>query len=56
MMVPKGADTVKKRRVTAKEVAERAGVSTATVSMILNGKGDGNFPEKTWPPGDRRLQ
>ena len=38
---------MKKRRVTAKEVAERAGVSTATVSMILNGKGDGKFPEKT---------
>ena len=38
---------MRKPRVTAKEVARRAGVSEATVSMILNGKGDGKFPEKT---------
>ena len=38
---------MRKPRVTAKEVARRAGVSESTVSMILNGKGDGKFPEKT---------
>ena len=36
-----------KARVTAKDVAKHAGVSTATVSMILNGKSSSKFPEKT---------
>ena len=36
----------KKPRVTAKDVAKLADVSTATVSMILNGQ-SGKFPEKT---------
>jgi LacI family transcriptional regulator len=31
------------RRVTSKEVAERAGVSRAAVSLVLNGRGDGNI-------------
>lgn len=43
----KGGGTVKKPRVTAKDVAKRAGVSEATVSMILNGKSNSKFPEKT---------
>lgn len=38
---------MKEKRVTAKDVAKHAGVSPATVSMILNGSGDGRFPEKT---------
>ena len=38
---------MKKPRVTAKDVAKRAGVSEATVSMILNGKSNSKFPEKT---------
>ena len=37
----------KRKRVTAKDVAERAGVSTATVSMILNGQGTNKFPAQT---------
>lgn len=37
----------KKAKVTAKDVARLAGVSTATVSMILNGQGRSRFPEKT---------
>lgn len=37
---------MKMPRVTAKDVAKRAGVSEATVSMILNGKSS-KFPEKT---------
>lgn len=36
-----------KGKITAKDVAARAGVSAATVSMILNGKGGSKFPEKT---------
>jgi LacI family transcriptional regulator len=36
-----------KRKVTAKDVAACAGVSETTVSMILNGKGEHKFPEKT---------
>ena len=36
---------MKKTKVTVKDVAARAGVSPATVSMILNGKN--KFPEKT---------
>lgn len=39
--------TIKKIKVTAKDVAKRAGVSAATVSMILNGKSSSKFPEKT---------
>lgn len=42
----RGKDKMK-TKVTAKDVAERAGVSPTTVSMILNGKGNGKFPEKT---------
>ena len=38
---------MKKTKVTAKDVAKRAGVSPATVSMILSGKGSSKFPEKT---------
>lgn len=38
---------IKKTKVTAKDVAERAGVSPATVSMILSGKSNSKFPEKT---------
>lgn len=38
---------MKKSKVTAKDVAQRAGVSPATVSMILSGKGSSKFPEKT---------
>jgi len=38
---------MKKRRVTVRDVAERAGVSATTVSMILNGQNDIKFPEKT---------
>lgn len=38
---------IRKERVTAKDVAERAGVSPTTVSMILSGKGNSKFPEKT---------
>ena len=38
---------MKKTKVTARDVAERAGVSPATVSMILSGKGSSKFPEKT---------
>ena len=38
---------IKKVKVTAKDVAKRAGVSPATVSMILNGKSGSKFPEKT---------
>lgn len=34
-------------RVTAKDVAKRAGVSETTVSMILSGKNSGRFPERT---------
>lgn len=39
--------TIKTTRVTVKDVAKRAGVSTATVSMILNGKSSSKFPERT---------
>ena len=45
---------MKKTKVTAKDVAKRAGVSPATVSMILSGKGSSKFPEKTCRR-DRRL-
>ena len=38
---------MKKAKVTARDVAEKAGVSPATVSMILSGKGNSKFPEKT---------
>lgn len=38
---------MKGKKVTAKDVAERAGVSTATVSMILNGTGTTRFPNAT---------
>lgn len=38
---------MRKPKVTVKDVAERAGVSTATVSLILSGKGAGKFPERT---------
>ena len=38
---------MKKAKVTAKDVAKRAGVSPATVSMILSGKSNSKFPEKT---------
>ena len=34
-------------KVTAKDVAKRAGVSETTVSMILNGKSGLKFPERT---------
>lgn len=34
-------------KVTAKDVAKRAGVSPTTVSMILNGESNRKFPEKT---------
>ena len=37
----------KPKKITAKDVAELAGVSTATVSIVLNGKGNGRFPEQT---------
>lgn len=37
----------KEKRVTAKDVAQLAGVSAATVSMILSGRGEAKFPEKT---------
>lgn len=37
----------KEKRVTAKDVAQLAGVSPATVSMILSGRGEAKFPEKT---------
>lgn len=43
----KGVGTIKPTKVTAKDVAQRAGVSPATVSMILNGKSSSKFPEKT---------
>lgn len=36
-----------KGRVTAKDVAQRAGVSATTVSMILNSYGESKFPEET---------
>lgn len=38
---------MKKTKVTARDVAEKAGVSPATVSMILSGKSNSKFPEKT---------
>lgn len=38
---------MRERRVTAKDVAKRAGVSETTVSMILSGKSGRRFPEKT---------
>lgn len=38
---------MKKGKVTAKDVAARAGVSPTTVSMILSGKNSSKFPEKT---------
>src|SRR5580765_4284172 len=31
------------RKATSKHVAERAGVSRAAVSLVLNGRGDGNI-------------
>lgn len=39
---------MKQGKVTAKDVAARAGVSPTTVSMILSGKGADRFPEKTF--------
>lgn len=38
---------MKQAKVTVKDVAKRAGVSPATVSMILSGKSNSKFPEKT---------
>ncbi len=38
---------MKKNRVTAKDVAEKAGVSSTTVSMILNNYKNVSFPEET---------
>lgn len=38
---------MKPKRVTAKDVAKRAGVSQTTVSMILNGGNESKFPEET---------
>lgn len=38
---------MKAKKVTAKAVAERAGVSQTTVSMILNGGNESKFPEET---------
>lgn len=46
---------MKETKVTAKDVAKRAGVSPATVSMILSGKGSSKFPGEDLPQGDRRL-
>ena len=46
-MLQKVVVIMKKTKVTAKDVAKRAGVSPATVSMILSGKGSSKFPEKT---------
>ena len=43
----RGVDVMKKGKVTAKDVAARAGVSPTTVSMILSGKNSSKFPEKT---------
>ncbi len=37
----------KGKKVTAKDVAKLAGVSTSTVSLVLNGQGEGRFPQKT---------
>ena len=33
--------------MTVRDAAECAGVSMSAVSMVLNGKGTGKFPEKT---------
>lgn len=38
---------MKKTKVTAKDVAKYAGVSATTVSMVLSGKSERRFPEKT---------
>lgn len=37
----------KSKKVTSKDVAKLAGVSITTVSMVLNGQGEGKFPQKT---------
>jgi LacI family transcriptional regulator len=40
-------ETMKKKKVTVRGVAEKAGVSPTTVSMILNGHNEMKFPTQT---------
>ena len=42
-----GVYCMRPKRITAKDVAQRAGVSPTTVSMILNGGNETKFPEET---------
>ena len=45
--MPTRQGNMKKKKVTAKDIAQCAGVSVTTVSMVLRGKGEHRFPEKT---------
>ena len=45
--MPTRQGNMKKKKVTAKDVAQCAGVSAATASIALSGKGKHRFPKKT---------
>ena len=47
-IIGKGGITLSKKKATSSDVAKRAGVSQATVSMVLNKKYNVSFPEKQW--------